>query len=122
MKFTTESVGSSVEILAVNEHKSVPVTVAEPDDTATGGYVVKAGTPLNSEGKSTTGSGAIGILLYDVDTSVNPNGALLVIGVIDAKKAQEHSGVTYDVSALTSALNDAGCTINLRENIGVSED
>lgn len=121
MKFSNTNVGASVEILAVNEHKSVPVTVAEPDDAETNGYVVKAGTPLTSEGKSTTASGAVGILLYDVDTSENPNGALLVIGIIDAKKAQEHSGVTYDVEGLTTALNAAGCTINLRTDIGVNE-
>lgn len=118
MKFTTKSGGETIEILASAEHNSVPVTVAAPSGTDAD-PIVKAGTPLTEAGASTTATGAVGILLYDVDTSANPNGALLVQGIIDSTKAQEHSGVTYD-DALMAALNAAGCSIVMRTNTGVA--
>lgn len=111
MNVTKVTVGGTVEILASKDFQAIPVKVAAPDS----GTVVKAGTPLTDEGASTTGSGAVGILLYDVDTAANPNGAAVVSGIIDATKAQAHSGVTY-VSALYSALPG----ITFRTNIGVN--
>ncbi|HCI84687.1 MAG TPA: hypothetical protein DHV79_08940 [Lachnospiraceae bacterium] len=99
MKFAKTTIGGSVEILACTNPVSIPIKVATPGE----GTIVKAGTPLTSAGESTTGSGAIGILLYDVDTAANPNGAALVQGIIDSTKAQNHSGVVY-VSALYEAL------------------
>ena len=110
MKFSTTEIGGSVEILASKDYQSVPIKVAAPET----GTIVKAGTPLTSEGASTTGSGAVGILLYDVDTAGNPNGAIVTSGIIDATKAQSHSGVTY-VAALYAALP----AITFRTNIGV---
>ena len=112
MKFKTTEIGGSVEILASKDFQSVPVTVATPSG---GDGIVKAGTPLKADGTSTTGANAAGILLYDVDTLANPNGALVVAGIIDAKKAQAHSGVTY-AAALYTALP----AINFRTNIGVN--
>lgn len=109
MNFSKTTINGTVEILASANHLSVPVKVAAPGS----GTVVKAGTPLTAVGEATTGSGAIGILLYDVDTAKNPNGAAVVHGIIDATKAQAHSGVTY-VSALYSALPG----ITFRTNIG----
>ena len=111
MNVTKVTVGGTVEILASKDFQAIPVKVATPGS----GTVVKAGTPLTDEGASTTGSGAIGVLLYDVDTAKNPNGAAVVQGIIDATKAQAHSGVTY-VSALYSALPG----IIFRTNIGVN--
>ena len=110
MKFAKTTYGGTIEILASKDFQAIPVKVAVPGS----GTVVKAGTPLNADGESTTGSGAIGVLLYDVDTAKNPNGAAVVQGIIDATKAQEHSGVSY-VSALYSALPG----IVFRTNIGV---
>ena len=112
MKFNTTSVGGGVEILASKDFQAIPVTVAEP---VGGSTVVKAGTPLTADGAATTGSGAIGVLLYDVDTAENPNGAAVVQGIINATVAQEHSAVTY-VSALYEALPG----IVFRTNIGVN--
>ena len=109
MKYNQTSVGGGVEILASKDFQAIPVKVATPGS----GTVVKAGTPLTADGVSTTGSGAIGVLLYDVDTAENPNGAAVVQGIINATVAQEHSGVTY-VSALYSALPG----IVFRTNIG----
>ena len=109
MNFAKTSYAGTIEILASNAYQAIPVTVATPGS----GTVVKAGTPLDADGASTTGAGAIGVLLYDVDTAKNPNGAAVVQGIIDATKAQAHSGVTY-VSALYSALPG----IVFRTNIG----
>ena len=109
MNFSTNSYGGTVEILASLHFNATPVKVATPES----GTVVKAGTPLTEAGAATTGSGAIGVLLYDVDTAKNPNGAAVVQGIIDATKAQAHSGVTY-ASALYSALPG----IVFRTNIG----
>lgn len=120
MDITT--VAGTVEILASKDFQAIPIKVAVPGTTSEGVFtpaddpVVKAGTPLTSAGASTTGSGAVGILLYDVDTSTNPNGAVVVQGIIDSTKAQTHSGVTY-ASGLYSALPG----IVFRTNIGVNE-
>ena len=111
MKYSETSVGGGVEILASKDFQSIPAKVAVPES----GTVVKAGTPLTAAGVATTGSGAVGVLLYDVDTAENPNGALVVQGIINATVAQSHSGVTY-VSALYSALPG----IVFRTNIGVN--
>ena len=110
MKFSTKSIAGDVEILAAKDFDAIPIKVAHPSRTP---GVVKAGTPLTSAGVSTTGSSAVGILLYDVDTSVDPNGAAVVRGIIDAVKAQAHSGVSYNTSNLKSALPG----VILRDNI-----
>lgn len=112
MKFTEQTVGGCVEILASKDFWAIPVKVAAPES----GTVVKAGTPLNGEGAATTGEGAVGILLYDVDTDENPNGAAIVAGIIDSTKAQAHSGITY-----ADDLKTALAAITFRENIGVNE-
>ena len=112
MKFETTAIGGSVEILASKDFQAIPQALAVP---GSGDGIVKAGTPITADGAATTGAGAIGVLLYDVDTNANPNGALVVQGIIDATKAQAHSGVTY-VSALYSALPG----IVFRTNIGVN--
>lgn len=111
MKFTKSSYAGTIEILASKDYDAIPVKVATPES----GTVVKAGTPLTAAGASTTGANAVGILLYDVDTAANPNAAAVVHGIIDAAKAQAHSGVTY-ASALYSALPG----IVFRTNIGVN--
>ena len=99
MKYSETSVGGGVEILASKDFQAIPAKLATPGS----GTVVKAGTPINADGESTTGSGAVGVLLYDVDTAENPNGALVVQGIINEKVAQAHSGVSY-VGALYEAL------------------
>lgn len=114
MKFATKSMAGTVEIMASKDFDAVPIKVATPSGEGAS-PIVKAGTPLTAAGASTTGSGAIGILLYDVDTTVNPNGAAVVRGIIDSTKAQAHSGVTY-ASALYTALP----AVTFRTNIGVN--
>ena len=109
MKFAKTDSAGTIEILASKDFQAIPVKVA-------GSSVMKAGTPLTAAGESTTGSGAVGILLYDVDPTKNPNGAAVVQGIIDATKAQAHSAVVY-VSALYEALPG----IVFRTNIGTAE-
>lgn len=122
MIFKTETYGGTVEILAADNHNAIPITLAVPSG-AGASTVVKAGTPLalneDGLGVATTGTGAVGILHYDVDTEENPVGALIVQGVIDGTKAQSHSGVTYS-DGLMTALNAKGCSIVMRDNIGVN--
>ena len=115
MKFSEKTAAGGVEILVglTDMHTLTPIKVADPDS----GTVVKAGTPLTEEGAATTGSGAFGILLYDVDTAANPNGTVIQSGPIDAAKAQAYSGVTY-VSALYSALPN----VIFRTNIGTQAE
>lgn len=112
MRMKETTVSGVVEILASKDFQAVPIKVAAPSK----GTVVKAGTPLTSAGASTTGANAVGVLLYDVDTDANPNGAAVVQGIIDATKAQAHSGVTY-ADALYTALPG----IVFRTNVGVNE-
>lgn len=114
MKFADTTIAGGVEILASNDFQAVPIKVATPSGDGAS-PIVKAGTPLTAAGASTTGSNAVGILLYDVDTTANPNGAIVVQGIIDSTKAQAHSGVTY-ASALASALPG----VVFRTNIGVN--
>ncbi len=111
MDITT--VAGGVEILASKDFQAIPAKVTVATDAES--TVVKAGTPITAQGASTTGAGAIGVLLYDVDTAVNPNGAAVVQGIIDAAKAQAHSGVSY-----TDALYSALPGIVFRTNIGVN--
>lgn len=111
MKNNNNQYKGTNEILATDQYYAIPIKVATPAS----GTVVKAGTPLTESGEATTGSGAVGILLYDVDTAENPNGAIIVMGFIDTAKAQEWSGVTY-VSALYSAVPG----VKFRDNIGVN--
>ena len=106
MNFAKTAYAGNIEILASKDFQAIPVKVA-------GSSVLKAGTPVNASGESTTGSGAIGILLYDVDPVKNPNAAAVVQGIIDATKAQAHSGVSY-----ASALYEALPGIVFRTNIG----
>lgn len=112
MKFAKTDYAGQVEILASKDFQAIPVKVAAPES----GTVVKAGAPLTAAGAVTTGTGAIGILLYDVDTATNPNGAAVVSGIIDATKAQDNCGVEY-ASALYTALP----AVTFRTNIGVNE-
>lgn len=108
MIFSQKSVGSTVEILAADQFVGIPVTV-------TGDVVVKAGTPLTETGAAVLdGSGAVGILLYDVDPSVNPNAAMVIQGVIDWTKAAAHSGATADATTMKGILPG----IVFRTNVG----
>ena len=85
-------------ILASDDYRALPITLTES---------LKAGTPVKNDGtKVAEGTGAIGLLLYDVDKDRNPNGAVVVVGTIDYEKAKASAGdgLSADVTALAKAL------------------
>ena len=98
MKVKETKSGKMFTILATNNYNAIPITVG-------GTSLVKAGTPLTADGTAPTSgvTGAVGELLYDVDPTVNPNGAIVVQGVIDGVKAKAHSGI--DISTLGTAVS-----------------
>lgn len=113
MRFNETSVAGTFTILASHDYQAVPVCVtAQPAS----GSIVKAGTPLTEAGAEATASDVFGLLLHDVDVEDNPNGALLVDGIIDAKKTEAHSGVTY-----SDEMKAALPKITFRTNIGVND-
>ena len=112
MKMLKSSVGAVVNILASDIFQSVPLTVQ-------GSSPVPAGMPMKFDGSAVpAGPGADGILLYDVDPAVNPNGALIVQGVLDWPKCMEHAGVSASAGTMKSALPG----IVFRENTGVTPE
>lgn len=101
MKMKTTKVDGTYEILAAYEFVGIPIKL---ETSAKGGSVQ-------------TTDGREGILLYDVDVDANPNGCLVVAGVIDMRKVQKHLGEDFRESDYAS-LPD---TLVLRTNVGVNE-
>ena len=102
--------GDGVTILAADDFMGIPIKI-------TGTAVVKAGMPVTAAGAAASaGTGAAGILLEDVDPILNPNGTIVVSGIVDWKKCQEHSGATAGAADMKAALP----AIVFRENIGAN--
>lgn len=109
------SVANEVEILNRKEFEAVAMTV---DYTGVTGDVVRAGTPIDKDGKvvaATPWAGAVGLLLHDTYKN-HPQGAILKVGYVHTTRAQANCGKTYD-AALVTALNSAGCRIAFEEPI-----
>lgn len=121
MKIDTLAITQEIEILNRKEFEAVAMTVDYTGVSATapnGDKIVKAGTPVDKDGKvvtSTPWSGAVGILLHDAYES-HPQVAMLKVGYVHTGRAQTNSGLTYD-AALVTALNSAGCRIAFEEPI-----
>lgn len=121
MKIDTLAVGAEEEILNRKEFQAVANTIdfSEVSDTDSNGLkVVKAGTPVDKDGKpvkSTPWANAVGILLHDVYED-RPQTAVLKQAYINTTRAQKNSKLTYD-GALAAALNLAGCRIVFEEPI-----
>lgn len=116
MKFSQTSLGGSVEILASKDFQAIPMDFTAMAETASLD-VVPAGYPAEDA------SGVLGICLYDVDVEANPNGALVVHGIIDAKKAEAHiTAVTGSSYTYSDAIKEARPNIVFRDNIGVTAD
>lgn len=113
--------GTGTEILNRPPFTATPMTIdfADVSDVDnTGVKIVKAGTPIDKEGKpllNTPWTGALGILLHDV-RELRPQGALLRDAYINVKRAQDHSGLTYD-SALVTAMANCNNSIKFEEPI-----
>lgn len=122
MAVETASFGAGTEILNRPPFKGVPMTIDFSTTTAgsDGKKVVKAGTPIDKDGKpvsATPWTGAVGILLVDVREE-RPQGTILTEAYINTKRAQKNSGLTYD-GALVTAMNNAGNRIRFEEPIVV---
>lgn len=121
MKITKNTVAMEAEILNRKEFQAVPMTVDFTGVSATadnGEKIVKAGTPLNKDGKvvsATPWTGAVGILLHDAYES-RPQQQVLKSAYIHVTRAQANSGLTYD-TALVAAMVNAGCRIVFEEPI-----
>ena len=110
MRVNKGVVGGTVEILAADDFMAIPATL-------TGSDVVKAGMPIDAAGAAVpAGTGAVGILLYDVDPTQNPNCALVTHGYVDWTKCMAHSGATADAATMAGILP----AIVFRTNIGVN--
>lgn len=117
--------GTGTEITNRPKYDGVPMTIdfenVTETDSATGKKIVKGGTPIDKDGNpvmSTPWTGAVGILLVDVDEGY-PIGTLLTRAYINTKRAQTNSGLTYD-GALVTAMNNAGNSIRFEEPIIVA--
>lgn len=120
MKVENASFGTGAEILNRPPYKGVSMTIDFSTTTAgsDGKKVVKAGTPIDKDGKpvkATPWSGAVGILLIDVYEE-RPQGTILTEAYIHTGRAQTNSGLTYD-GALVTAMVNAGNRIRLEEPI-----
>ena len=123
MAVEISTANTGAEILNRSKKDAVSVTLdftgVTETDSATGKKVIKAGTPIDKDGKPVTATpwtGAIGILYHDVYENY-PQGTVLKRAFIHVTRAQANSGLTYD-SALVTALNDkAQCNIILEEPI-----
>ena len=122
MGVKTYKIGGQDEILNRKENEAIPLTLdftsVTDEDADTGEKIVKAGTPVDKDGKpkkTTPWTGAIGILLHDVYES-RPQGAILKKAYIHTTRAQAHSGCTYD-AALVAVLVNAGCRIVFENDV-----
>lgn len=123
MQVKTTTFGTGAEILNRPPYKGASMTIDFSTTTAgsDGRKVVKAGTPIDKDGKpvkTTPWTGAVGILLIDVYEE-RPQGTILTEAYIHTGRAQTNSGLTYD-GALVTAMNNAGNRIRLEEPIIVA--
>lgn len=101
MNYAKTTYGVEKEILKYDHKIAVPVLLdfAAVTTNENGVKVVKAGTPLKSASGgavvgNTTSDDVIGILwknCYETD----PNGTMIIHGVVDKAKAESASGLTY---------------------------
>lgn len=123
MKIENASFGTGAEILNRPPYKGVSMTIDFSTTTAgsDGKKVVKAGTPIDKDGKpvkATPWTGAVGILLIDVHEE-RPQGTILTEAYVNTTRAKANCGLTYD-GALVTAMVNAGNRIRFEEPIVVA--
>lgn len=94
MKFTKQNTAPSVEILANDHYVAVPYDCSSI--TANSDGVIKAGTIVPANDGT-----AIGVLLTDVVKSDNPNGSVVIHGVIKKKTLPTAPADTVKISQIT---------------------
>ena len=116
MGFNSINVDLGTEILNRTKFEGVSITLdftsVSTEDAETGEKMVKAGTPIKTDGTvagTTPWAGAVGLLLDDVYAS-RPQGTVLKRAYVNTGRAQTASGLTYD-AALVATLVNAGCNI-----------
>lgn len=121
MGVKTYTVGTQIEILNRLPFEGIPITIdftsVSDTDIDTGEKIVKAGTPIDKDGKpqkTTPFTGAVGVLLNDVYES-RPQGTILKKAYINHKRVTAHAGITYD-AAFVAAMVNAGCRIVIEED------
>lgn len=100
----TEYLGD-VQILKRKPFEGIPMTLdftSVADTLSNGKKVVKAGTPIGTNGTADNTATVVGILLHDV-VEDRPQGTLLKKAYINTKVAEAHAGITYD-NAVKTAL------------------
>ncbi len=111
MKFSESTASGGVEILVglTDMHTLAPIKLTASNTT------VKAGSPISAAGAVANTADAVGILLYDVNTAVNPNGTIIQSGPIDAAKGAASYGTDY-AEVMIAALP----AITFRTDIGTN--
>ena len=94
MAVKNATIGVGVEILNRPPYEGVPMTLA--DEAFTEDEVVKAGAIIKKGGEvSADGSGAVGILLFDVYKD-RPQGTILKKAYVNLTRIKESLGDAYD--------------------------
>lgn len=107
MIYSSDKVAGGICFLASPHYQSIPLKL-----TAN----AVAGTPVTAAGAAALdGTNAIGLVMYDVDVSVNPNAAVLVAGVVDYVKAKANASITATAATLHTAIP----AITFRSDCGV---
>lgn len=104
MQFERTDYAGDVQILKRKPFEAVAMALdfTAVEDKVNGKKVVKAGTPIGSNGTVDNTATVTGILLHDV-TEDDPNGALLKKAYINTAIAEGHCGVEY-AQAVKTAL------------------
>lgn len=108
MKYNTNNVVNTVKVLASDDFDAIPVSLSQQNAE------YKAGSPITADGYvALDGESAIGILLYDVDTTKNKAASVVIRGIVDYLKIVSHASVTASASNLHRKIP----AIIFRENI-----
>ena len=96
MEYEKTSYPGDVNILKRPPFEAIPLTldmltVSTFNDK--GKKIVRAGSPIDGDGKVANTGDAVGVLLNDV-TEDRPQGKILKKAYIDTETAKDHSGVT----------------------------
>lgn len=89
MKFENKAIAGSLEILANDHYSSDTISftdAAEISENWKNGNIIKAGAIVPKNDAT-----AKGVLLYDVDISKNPNGAVITHGTVFSSKCETPS-------------------------------